>query len=199
MNRKKFLNQAERPQTATISFSPKGGIYVSGENYILEKGNHPFGAIEDFKFFYVSERFFCYGLSRDKQSNYYATSYKRLNDTITLYERNGGDARQVAKGTVDELKKDYKLSTGVLVTVVHKEKKELYCIDLKFQASSRSFYMDFITECRRNRNYPDFTIEQGEDKDFGSVYKFKRHSLEPSSEMESYIEEIEPLLAVKES
>lgn len=197
MKRNDVLNSKKNPQQATFSFSPKGKIYVSpvSEDFPLEKGSHPVSLFQDVEFRFLADRFYLYGLSRDKETNLYSTSYQRASDEVLLYERaNGGQSRQIAKETPVNLKKEYKLSTGALITAIIVLEGHPLCVDVKFQASSRSEWIDFSSACRRDRKFPDFTIGTANDKDFGTVYKFSHITEEPVAALQAYIDEIAELL-----
>lgn len=193
MKRNDSLNSKENPQSATISFSPKGDLYISpkSDEFPYQKGVHQLPLIDEINFFFIQDRFFMYGISPKNTGNYYSTSYNRASDLVTLYEKSGDNQKQLAKDTPTNLKRDYKLSTGVLLTVAFKENNNYYCVDLKFQASSRGEWIDFLNQCRRDRMFPDFSIVAIDDEKFGKVYQFKRHGIEPEPKLQSFIEGIE--------
>lgn len=182
MKRSEFNNQPAAPQAATLSFSPKGEVYcapIEGKDFPIIRGNHPFELFSEYPMFFFSDRFYLYGMSRDKNGgSYYTTSYTKVSDTITLYESKGGESRQIAKGEPEQLRKEYRLATGVIVTVGLEIEKESFLVDLKFQASSRSAWLDFMSECRRARKLPDFRVTKVENEDFGFVYSFNLHNLD---------------------
>ncbi len=182
MKRSEFNDQPAAPQAATLSFSPKGEVYcapIEGKDFPIIRGNHPFELFSEYPMFFFSDRFYLYGMSRDKNGgSYYTTSYTKVSDTITLYESKGGESRQIAKGEPEQLRKEYRLATGVIVTVGLEIEKESFLVDLKFQASSRSAWLDFMSECRRARKLPDFRVTKVENEDFGFVYSFNLHNLD---------------------
>lgn len=182
MKRSEFNDQPAAPQAATLSFSPKGEVYCApseGKNFPIIRGNHPFELFSEYPMFFFSDRFYLYGMSKDKNGgSFYTTSYHKVTDTITLYESKGGESRQVAKGEPEQLRKDYRLATGVIVTIGLAIEGEAFMVDLKFQASSRSAWLDFMQECRRARKLPDFRMTKIESEDFGFVYGFTLHNLD---------------------
>lgn len=194
MKRNDAISEKIQPQAGNFSLSPKGTVYISAKDsagFPFETGENPLAIIDGMKFYFIQDRFFLYGISSKTKGNFYSTSYQKASDEITLWERSGEQAKQIAKDTPTNLKRDFKLSTGVILTTAIQVDDVCYCVDLKLQASSRSEWIDFLNQCRRDRNFADFTIEPGSDKDFGTVYRFKRHGIDPDSELQAFIDKIE--------
>lgn len=184
MDRNSFLEGA-KDRITTVSFSPKGDIYISvpeGVHFPIASGNHPF-AIMDSNFFFAKDRFFLYGYT--KGTSYYTSSYNNKSESITLYAREQGEnTKAITTGTPEELKAKYRLATGVLITAAVTIEKEAFLVDLKFQASSRSNWIDFTSECRRVKKYPDFLISMTETEEYGYAFFFKSHGKDPSKAIE---------------
>lgn len=186
------LNQLpERLTSATLSFSPKGEVYISPapeKDFPFEKGNVPFELFADNLFFFGSDRYFLYGFREKSETPLYSTSYSTLDAQITLSE-GGEGGRILAKDTPAELRKNFKLSTGVIITAATEIEDTPFLIDIKFQASSRAHWLDFVSDCRRRRAFPDFKMVKQEGK-YGLEYLFSTHGVEPTGGIEALINSI---------
>ena len=189
MDRSTFLTES-RQKPVSISFSPKGDTWVSIPDELsfpLEAGAHPFAIFDGQEFFFSHDRFYLYGYS--KGVNYYSTSYNKKEEEITVYARESGQgARNLGAMLPEEAKTRYRMATGVLVTAAAEFEGDAFLIDLKFQASSRGNWIDYTSECRRKRQFPDFKLSMEESEDFGHAFFFKQIKSEPSAEIKALLD-----------